>query len=129
MRRSGCSLSGLVLLSLALVVIVIAVYAMINPEPVSRRLQALPYYVRTYANKVRPKPALPTPPAVSAVDAEIRQREAEERAKEKTEKATNKAIEENKRFVAEYFQAVKQYKAALQLAIKGSEKFDLLHGC
>jgi tetratricopeptide (TPR) repeat protein len=69
-RRSGCSLSGLVLFSLAFVVISIAIYAIVNFEPVSRRLEAMPYYVRTYVNKVRPKPALPTPPAVSAVDAE-----------------------------------------------------------
>jgi hypothetical protein len=56
--------------SLTLFVLGIVVYAIVNFEPVSRRLEALPYYARTYVNKVRPKPALPTPPAVSVVDAE-----------------------------------------------------------
>ena len=39
-------------------------------EPIQRRVQALPYYAQTYWNKWRPKPELPPPPAVSAVDAE-----------------------------------------------------------
>jgi tetratricopeptide (TPR) repeat protein len=56
--------------SLTLLVLGIAVSVIADFEPVSRRLEAVPYYVRTYVNKVRPKPALPTPPAVSAVDAE-----------------------------------------------------------
>jgi tetratricopeptide (TPR) repeat protein len=37
-------------------------------EPIQRRVQALPYYAQTYWNKWRPKPDLPPPPAVSAVD-------------------------------------------------------------
>ena len=39
-------------------------------EPVNRRLEALPFYARTYWNKWRPKPDLP-PPAVAAVDRDI----------------------------------------------------------
>jgi tetratricopeptide (TPR) repeat protein len=71
-RRSGCSCSlrGLVLFSLTLIVLGMAFYTVLNLEPVRRRLEAVPYYARTYVNKVRPKPALPTPPAVSAVDAQ-----------------------------------------------------------
>jgi len=42
----------------------------LNLEPVSRRLDAVPYYARTYVNKLLPKPALPPPPAVSEIDAE-----------------------------------------------------------
>jgi hypothetical protein len=48
----------------------VAAYVTLNLEPVSRRLDVLPYYARTYVNKLRPKPALPTPPAVSEIDAE-----------------------------------------------------------
>ncbi len=72
MRRSGCSCSlrGFVLFSLTLMIMGLAFYTALNMEPVRRRLEAVPYYARTYVNKVRPKPALPTPPAVSAVDAQ-----------------------------------------------------------
>jgi tetratricopeptide (TPR) repeat protein len=67
MRTSRYSLGGLVLFSLTLAILGVAAYVIINSEPVSRRLEALPYYARTYVNKLRPKPALPTPPPVSAV--------------------------------------------------------------
>jgi tetratricopeptide (TPR) repeat protein len=48
----------------------VAAYVTLNLEPVSRRLDLLPYYARTYVNKLLPKPALPTPPSVSEIDAE-----------------------------------------------------------
>jgi tetratricopeptide (TPR) repeat protein len=48
----------------------VAAYVTLNLEPVNRRLEVLPYYARTYVNKLRPKPALPTPPAASEIDAE-----------------------------------------------------------
>ncbi len=72
MRRSGCSCSfrGLILFSLTFIVMCLALYTALNLEPVRRRLEAVPYYARTYVNKLRPKPALPTPPAVSAIDAQ-----------------------------------------------------------
>jgi tetratricopeptide (TPR) repeat protein len=70
MHRTRYSLGGLVVFSLLLLTLGTAAYVTINLEPVNRRLEVLPYYARTYINKVRPKPVLPTPPAVSAIDAE-----------------------------------------------------------
>lgn len=46
------------------------IYSALNAEAVSRRVEAIPYYARTYLNKLLPKPTLPPPPAVSAVDPE-----------------------------------------------------------
>lgn len=46
------------------------IYSALNAEVVSRRIEAIPYYARTYLNKLLPKPTLPPPPAVSAVDPE-----------------------------------------------------------
>jgi tetratricopeptide (TPR) repeat protein len=69
MRRTRYSLGGLLVFSLLLFTLCVATYVTLNLDPVSRRLEALPYYARTYVNKLRPKPALPTPPAVSEIDA------------------------------------------------------------
>ncbi len=44
------------------------VFLALQIEPISRRLEALPYYAKTYINKLRPRPELPPPPAVSEVD-------------------------------------------------------------
>ncbi|MCL4294323.1 MAG: C39 family peptidase [Anaerolineae bacterium] len=46
------------------------IYSALNAEVVSRRIEALPYYARTYMNELLPKPKLPPPPAVSAADPE-----------------------------------------------------------
>lgn len=70
MHRTRYSLSGLVVFSLLLLALGVAAYVTLNLEPVSRRLDAVPYYARTYAKRLLPKPALPTPPAVSQIDAE-----------------------------------------------------------
>ncbi len=70
MHRTRYSLSGLVVFSLLLLTLCVAAYVTLNLEPVSRRIDAVPYYARTYVNKLLPKPALPTPPAVSEIDAE-----------------------------------------------------------
>jgi len=69
-HRTRYSLSGLVVFSLVLLTLGVAAYVTLNLEPVSRRLDTVPYYARTYVNKLLPKPALPTPPAVSEIDAE-----------------------------------------------------------
>jgi tetratricopeptide (TPR) repeat protein len=69
-HRTKYSLSGLVVFSLLLLTLCVAAYVTLNLEPVSRRLDAMPYYARTYVNKLLPKPALPTPPAVSEIDPE-----------------------------------------------------------
>jgi tetratricopeptide (TPR) repeat protein len=45
------------------------VFVALSLEPVSRRVAMLPYYVETYVKKLRPAPLLPTPPAVSSVNA------------------------------------------------------------
>lgn len=68
MRSTRYSFSGLIVFSLVLLTLGMAVYVTLNLGPVSRRLEVLPYYARTYVNKVRPKPALPTPPAQSDID-------------------------------------------------------------
>ena len=39
----------------------------LNNGAISRRVEAIPFYLRTYVNKFRPKPELPPPPAVSAI--------------------------------------------------------------
>lgn len=70
MHRTRYSLGGVLVFSLLLLTLGLAACVTINLEPVSQRLDALPYYARTYANKVLPKPALPTPPAVSEIDTE-----------------------------------------------------------
>lgn len=70
MHRTRYSLSGLLVFSLLLVTLGVAAYVTLNLEPVSRRLDAVPYYARTYARRLLPKPALPAPPAVSEIDAE-----------------------------------------------------------
>ena len=70
MHRTRYSLSGLLVFSLLLVTLGVAAYVTLNLEPVSRRLDAVPYYARTYAKRLLPKPALPAPPAVSEIDAE-----------------------------------------------------------
>jgi tetratricopeptide (TPR) repeat protein len=70
MHRTRYSLSGLIVFSLLLLTLCVAAYVTVNLEPVSRRIDAVPYYARTYINKLLPKPALPTPPAVSEIDAE-----------------------------------------------------------
>lgn len=70
MHRTRYSLGGWLVFSLLLLTLGLAACVTLNLEPVSRRLDALPYYARTYVNKVLPKPALPTPPAVSEIDAE-----------------------------------------------------------
>ncbi len=44
-------------------------FLVVSSDSVRVRLAAVPRYAETYYNKLRPKPALPTPPAVSAVDA------------------------------------------------------------
>ncbi len=44
--------------------------ALTRIEPLSRRVETIPYYAETYINKIRPKPELPPPPAVSAIDRE-----------------------------------------------------------
>ena len=59
-------------IGLMLAVITIAgccLFLVISNETVRQKLAALPRYAQTYASQLRPKPALPTPPAVSAVDA------------------------------------------------------------
>ena len=68
MRSTRFSFSGLIVFSLVLLTLGMAVYVTLNLGPVSRRLEVLPYYARTYVNKIRPKPALPTPPAQSDID-------------------------------------------------------------
>jgi tetratricopeptide (TPR) repeat protein len=70
MHRTRYSLGGVLVFSLLLLTLGLAVYVTLNLEPVRRRLDALPYYARTYVNKVLPKPVLPTPPAVSEIDAQ-----------------------------------------------------------
>jgi tetratricopeptide (TPR) repeat protein len=45
------------------------IYFALSLEPVSRRLAMVPYYAESYLKKLRPDPALPTPPAVSGVNA------------------------------------------------------------
>lgn len=43
------------------------VFVVLTSETISRRIEAIPLYARTYVNKLRPKPELPPPPAVSAI--------------------------------------------------------------
>jgi len=63
---------------------------------------------------------------VTAVDAELRADHAADRATKKKETATDKEVEANKRFVAEYFQSIKQFVDEIDLAIVGAkrDKFD-----
>jgi tetratricopeptide (TPR) repeat protein len=70
MNRTRHSPGGLIIFSLLLLTLIAAAYVTLNLEPVSRRLDALPYYARTYLKRLLPEPALPTPPAVSEIDAE-----------------------------------------------------------
>jgi hypothetical protein len=53
---------------LAGILVSLCMFISLRIEPIQRRVQALPYYAQTYWNKWRPKPDLPPPPAVSAVD-------------------------------------------------------------
>lgn len=60
------------LLSLMFMVVIFSgccLFLVINSEAVRYRLAAVPRYVETYTNKLRPRPELPTPPAISGVDA------------------------------------------------------------
>ncbi len=63
---------------------------------------------------------------VSAVDAELRAEHATERAAKKNTESVDKHVEENKRFVAEYFKAIKDFTDEIDLAIVGAQrdKFD-----
>ena len=58
------------LMALMLVIIVgggLVIYWGLNTTPVRRRLEALPYYARTYVNQLRPTPEIPAPPSVSTI--------------------------------------------------------------
>ncbi|GAB4544752.1 MAG: hypothetical protein Kow0063_38560 [Anaerolineae bacterium] len=63
-------MGGWLVFILLLLTVILAACVTISFEPVSRRLDAVPYYARTYLNKALPKPALPTPLPVSEIDAE-----------------------------------------------------------
>lgn len=45
----------------------ILIFLALNTDAVNHRIEAIPYYLRTFANKYRPNVAMPTPPAISAV--------------------------------------------------------------
>ncbi|MFQ5610952.1 MAG: C39 family peptidase [Anaerolineae bacterium] len=47
------------------------VYFAADTEAINRRLEAVPYYARTYLNKFRPKPSAPPPPQVSTIAPEM----------------------------------------------------------
>jgi tetratricopeptide (TPR) repeat protein len=42
-------------------------YLALSNETINRRIEAIPYYVRTYINKFRPNVEMPVPPEVSAI--------------------------------------------------------------
>lgn len=43
------------------------IYWGLNTESVRRRIEAIPFYARTYINQLRPTPEIPAPPSVSAI--------------------------------------------------------------
>ncbi len=43
------------------------VYLALNSEALNRRIEAIPYYMRTYANQFRPNVEMPPPPTVSDI--------------------------------------------------------------
>ena len=45
----------------------LAIFLTLSSEAVGRRIEAVPYYARTYLNKLRPNVAMPAPPAESAI--------------------------------------------------------------
>lgn len=53
---------------LNIILVGLSIYIVTRIEPINRRLEALPYYARTYMNQMRPQPELPPPPATSAID-------------------------------------------------------------
>jgi tetratricopeptide (TPR) repeat protein len=60
-------LIGLLATFLILLIGCPVVYVALTSEAISRRIEAIPLYARTYVNKLRPKPELPPPPPVSAI--------------------------------------------------------------
>jgi hypothetical protein len=47
------------------------IFLTLNSEPINRRFQPLPYYVRAYINKFRPNVEMPAPPAAPAIAPEM----------------------------------------------------------
>jgi tetratricopeptide (TPR) repeat protein len=45
----------------------LVIFLTLSSEAVSRRIEAVPYYARTYLNKLRPNVEMPAPPAESAI--------------------------------------------------------------
>ncbi|GAB4435633.1 MAG: hypothetical protein Kow0031_17380 [Anaerolineae bacterium] len=66
-RRGPAMLLGCMLV--IFVVVACGLFAVVSSDSVRNRLAALPRYAETTYNKLRPKPALPTPPPISGVDA------------------------------------------------------------
>lgn len=68
MYKSRRSPRRRMMLVINLILAGLCVYIGLRIEPINRRIEAFPYYARTYINKFRPKPELPAPPAVSEFD-------------------------------------------------------------
>ena len=67
-RRGSQRIMLIVNFILAGILVSLLIFLSARIEPINRRVEAIPFYLRTTWNKWRPKPALPPPPAVSAVD-------------------------------------------------------------
>lgn len=47
------------------------IFLVLSSESISRRIEAIPYYVSTYVNKFRPNVEMPAPPEVSAIAPDV----------------------------------------------------------
>ena len=53
------------------ILIALAIFSALSSETVNRRIEAIPFYLQTYLNKLRPNVELPPPPEVSAIAPEV----------------------------------------------------------